>query len=88
MARIALFGFPAQFGALKSRVTQFVGNLFDTSRSQVNVSLRGLYFSSGTQEGTPFDQVLGAIDRSFGSASQAHLSGAGKSFFLHDLLTE
>lgn len=88
VARIALFGFPAQFGALKSRVTQFVGNLFDTSRSQVNVSLRGLYFSSGTQEGTPFDQVLGAIDRSFGSASQAHLSGAGKSFFLHDLLTE
>ncbi|MBZ9883761.1 type VI secretion system membrane subunit TssM [Mesorhizobium sp. CA10] len=86
VARIALFGFPAQFGALKNRITQFVGSLFDTSRSQVNVSLRGLYFSSGTQEGTPFDQVLGAIGRSFGSASQAHLSGAGKSFFLHDLL--
>ncbi|WP_181175838.1 type VI secretion system membrane subunit TssM [Mesorhizobium sp. B2-7-2] len=86
LARIALFGFPAQFGTLKNRITQFVGSLFDTSRSQVNVSLRGLYFSSGTQEGTPFDQVLGAIGRSFGSAAQAHLSGAGKSFFLHDLL--
>ncbi|TPO11134.1 type VI secretion system membrane subunit TssM [Mesorhizobium sp. B1-1-5] len=86
VARIALFGFPAQFGTLKNRITQFVGSLFDTSRSQVNVSLRGLYFSSGTQEGTPFDQVLGAIGRSFGSAAQAHLSGAGKSFFLHDLL--
>ncbi|WP_292634151.1 type VI secretion system membrane subunit TssM, partial [Mesorhizobium sp.] len=88
VARIALFGFPAQFGALKNRITQFIGSLFDTSRSQVNVSLRGLYFSSGTQEGTPFDQVLGAIGRSFGSASQAHLSGAGKSFFLHDLLAK
>ncbi|MGT2466126.1 type VI secretion protein IcmF/TssM N-terminal domain-containing protein [Mesorhizobium atlanticum] len=88
VARIALFGFPAQFGALKSRIMQFVGSLFDTSRSQVNISLRGLYFSSGTQEGTPFDQVLGAIGRSFGTASQAHLSGAGKSFFLHDLLTD
>ncbi|CDX18657.1 conserved membrane hypothetical protein [Mesorhizobium sp. SOD10] len=88
VARIALFGFPAQFGALKDRIMQFVGSLFDTSRSQVNVSLRGLYFSSGTQEGTPFDQVLGAIGRSFGSASQAHLSGSGKSFFLHDLLTK
>ncbi|MBZ9761243.1 type VI secretion system membrane subunit TssM [Mesorhizobium sp. CA8] len=86
VARIALFGFPAQFGALKNRIARFVGSLFDTSRSQVNVSLRGLYFSSGTQEGTPFDQVLGAIGRSFGNASQAHLSGAGKSFFLHDLL--
>lgn len=88
VTRIALFGFPAQFGALKTRITQFIDSLFDASRSQVNVSLRGLYFSSGTQEGTPFDQVLGAIGRSFGSASQAHLSGAGKSFFLHDLLTQ
>ncbi|TIO90381.1 MAG: hypothetical protein E5X90_28120, partial [Mesorhizobium sp.] len=33
-------------------------------------------------------QVLGAIGRSFGSASRAHLSGTGKSFFLHDLLTD
>ncbi|TIP54313.1 MAG: hypothetical protein E5X68_37150, partial [Mesorhizobium sp.] len=35
VARIALFGFPAQFGALKTRITQFVGSLFDISRSQV-----------------------------------------------------
>ncbi|WP_292569125.1 type VI secretion system membrane subunit TssM [Mesorhizobium sp.] len=88
VARIAIFGFPAQFGALRARVVRFVSSLFDPSRSQVNVSLRGLYFSSGTQEGTPIDQVLGAIGRSFGSASQAHLSGTGKSFFLHDLLAK
>ncbi|TPK96960.1 type VI secretion system membrane subunit TssM [Mesorhizobium sp. B2-4-12] len=87
VARIAIFGFPAQFGALRNRITHFIGSLFDASRLRVNVSLRGLYFSSGTQEGTPFDQVLGTIGRSFGSASQAHLSGTGKSFFLHDLLT-
>lgn len=88
VARIAIFGFPAQFGALRARVVRFVTSLFDPSRTQVNVSLRGLYFSSGTQEGTPIDQVLGAIGRSFGSVSQAHLSGAGKSFFLHDLLAK
>ena len=87
VARISIFGFPAQFGALKGRITSFVASLFDPARSQVNVSLRGLYFSSGTQEGTPIDQVLGAIGRSFGSNSRAHLSGTGKSFFLHDLLT-
>lgn len=87
VARISVFGFPAQFGALKGRVTNFIASLFDPTRSQVNVSLRGLYFSSGTQEGTPIDQVLGAIGRSFGSNTSAHLSGTGKSFFLHDLLT-
>ncbi|WP_292173309.1 type VI secretion system membrane subunit TssM [Mesorhizobium sp.] len=88
VARIAIFGFPAQFAALGTRVVRFVTSLFDASRAQVNVSLRGLYFSSGTQEGTPIDQVLGAIGRNFGSASQAHLSGSGKSFFLHDLLAK
>ncbi|TIT73937.1 MAG: type VI secretion system membrane subunit TssM, partial [Mesorhizobium sp.] len=66
VARIAIFGFPVQFGALRTRVVRFVTSLFDPSRSQVKVSLRGLYFSSGTQEGTPIDQVLGAIGRSFG----------------------
>lgn len=86
-ARISVFGFPAQFGALKGRIASFIAGLFDPGRSQVNASLRGLYFSSGTQEGTPIDQVLGAIGRSFGSNSRAHLSGSGKSFFLHDLLT-
>ncbi|RWQ68507.1 type VI secretion system membrane subunit TssM [Mesorhizobium sp.] len=87
VVRISIFGFPAQFGALKGRIASFIATIFDPARSQVNVSLRGFYFSSGTQEGTPIDQVLGAIGRSFGSASQAHLSGTGKSFFLHDLLT-
>ncbi|KRB28359.1 type VI secretion protein [Mesorhizobium sp. Root695] len=88
VARISVFGFPAQFGALKERITNFIASLFDPTRSQVNVSLRGLYFSSGTQEGTPIDQVLGAIGRNFGSNPRAHLSGTGKSFFLHDLLTD
>ncbi|RUZ56516.1 type VI secretion system membrane subunit TssM, partial [Mesorhizobium sp. M7A.F.Ca.US.007.01.1.1] len=41
-----------------------------------------------TQEGTPIDQVLGAIGRNFGGNSRPHLSGTGKSFFLHDLLTD
>ncbi|UVK44044.1 type VI secretion system membrane subunit TssM [Mesorhizobium sp. AR07] len=88
VTRISIFGFPAQFGALRGRIASFVTSLFDPTRSQVNVSLRGLYFSSGTQEGTPIDQVLGAIGRNFGGNSRPHLSGTGKSFFLHDLLTD
>lgn len=88
VARISIFGFAAQFGALKEQVTDFLGRIFEPARGRVNASPRGLYFSSGTQEGTPIDQVLGAIGRSFGSDAQAHLSGTGKSFFLHDLLTK
>ncbi|MCC6204102.1 MAG: type VI secretion system membrane subunit TssM, partial [Hyphomicrobiales bacterium] len=89
IARIAIFGFPAQFATLKDRVADFLNRIFEPNRYQVNANLRGFYFSSGTQEGTPIDQVLGAIGRSFGSQMQtAHMSGTGRSFFLHDLLTK
>lgn len=87
-ARIAIFGFAAQFGALKARVTDFLNGIFDPAASHVHANLRGFYFSSGTQEGTPVDQLLGTIGRSFGSDAGAHLSGAGKSFFLHDMLAK
>ncbi|MBM2714679.1 type VI secretion system membrane subunit TssM [Mesorhizobium caraganae] len=87
VARIAIFGFAAQLGALKGRILHFLDGVFEPTRKQLNAPLRGLYFSSGTQEGTPIDQLLGSIGRSFGKNAQAHLSGTGKSFFLHDLLS-
>ncbi|GLQ58044.1 type VI secretion system membrane subunit TssM [Devosia nitrariae] len=87
VSRIALYGFPAQFAMLKDRVYEFLAQIFEPNRYQVSANLRGFYFSSGTQEGTPIDQVLGAMDRSFGSSGERfqHLSGRGKSYFLHDL---
>jgi len=84
--RITMFGFPRQFDALRPLVLDFLSRVFDPSRKQAAAKLRGYYFSSGTQEGTPIDQVLGAIGRSFGGV-KPHLSGSGKSFFLHDLLS-
>ncbi len=86
LARIALFGMAARFAALKGRVADFLASVFDQPAAQTGANLRGFYFSSGTQEGTPIDQLLGSIGRSFGSDPRPHLSGSGKSFFLHDLL--
>ena len=87
ISRIAIFGFPAQFAALRPRVTEFLNRIFEPTRYQANANLRGFYLSSGTQEGTPIDQVLGAMGRSLAVDDGArHLSGRGKSFFLHDLL--
>lgn len=87
VSRIAIFGFPEQFAMLKDKVYDFLREIFEPSRYQVNANLRGFYFSSGTQEGTPFDQVLGAMDRAGGTPLGAgHMSGRGKSFFLHDLI--
>jgi type VI secretion system protein ImpL len=86
VARIAIFSFAAQFASLKQRCATFLGRVFEPTKKPASAILRGFYFSSGTQEGTPIDRVLGAIGRGFGNGSQAQLSGTGKSFFLHDLL--
>ena len=63
-ARVAIFGFPAQIAALKRPVFEFLNQIFEPTRYQANANLRGFYFTSGTQEGTPIDQVLGALARS------------------------
>ncbi len=87
ISRISIFGFPAQFASLKDPIASFMQRIFEPTRYQANANLRGIYFSSGTQEGTPIDRVLGAMDRSFGDTGvPRHYSGQGRSYFLHDLL--
>jgi type VI secretion system protein ImpL len=86
--RVALFGFPAQMAALKRSIFDFLNSIFEPTRYHANATLRGFYFTSGTQEGTPIDQVIGALARSFGAeeVSGAQYSGKGRSFFLTDLI--
>jgi type VI secretion system protein ImpL len=83
--RISVFGFPGQMAMLKTGIRDFLQRVFEPTRYKTNAILRGFYFTSGTQEGTPIDQVLGNISR--GTANAGHfMSGKGKSFFLRDLL--
>ncbi|WP_281857579.1 type VI secretion system membrane subunit TssM [Litoreibacter halocynthiae] len=87
--RIAIFGLPGQMAMMRDNISSFLGQVFEPTRYKTNALLRGFYFSSGTQEGTPIDQVLGAMGRSFGADTAmagGFMSGKGKSFFLHDLL--
>ncbi|SON55886.1 type VI secretion protein IcmF [Hartmannibacter diazotrophicus] len=87
-ARAAIFGFPSQFAALREKVAGFLAEIFEPNRYQTNAALRGFYFSSGTQEGTPIDQLLGrmATELNMTSAHQRAMSSKGRSFFLHDLM--
>ena len=56
--------------------------------ASVNATLRGFYFTSGTQQGSPIDQLIGSLARSFGTEEVAasSYSGQGKSYFLTDLI--
>ena len=89
LSRIAIYGFPDQVALLREKIDGMLRKIFETTRYKSSANLRGFYLSSGTQEGTPIDQVLGSMSRDMGSGSAiSHMSGKGKSFFLHDLLTK
>jgi len=89
-ARVQIFGFPSQVASLKQPVYDFLTRIFEPTRYHSNATLRGFYFTSGTQEGTTIDQLIGALARSFGAqgAGAARYSGQGKSFFLTNLLSD
>ncbi|MBM2578075.1 type VI secretion system membrane subunit TssM [Jannaschia sp. Os4] len=86
ISRIAIFGLPGQMAMLREGVSDFLRRVFEPTRYTSNAILRGFYFASGTQEGTPIDQVLGAIDDGAAGFGTGFMSGKGKSFFLRDLL--
>ena len=86
--RVLLFGFPAQMARLKQPIYDFLNQIFEPTRYHANATLRGFYFTSGTQEGTPIDQLIGSLVKSFGAqeVASSSYSGQGKSYFLHDLI--
>jgi type VI secretion system protein ImpL len=86
--RVALYGFPAQMAALKRPLHDFLNAIFEPTRYHANAALRGFYFTSGTQQGTPIDQLINALVKNFGAreVGSAAYSGLGKSFFLTDLI--
>lgn len=88
--REAIYTFPQQFSALKGTISQFIKQVFDQSKFQLPVQLRGLYFTSATQEGSPIDRIMGSLASNFGVDRQvvAPPTGSGKSFFINRLLSE
>ena len=88
--RNLIVGFPTQLASLKPVAGAFLDEVFRPSRLEDRAFLRGFYFTSGTQSGTPVDRVMGAMAATFGLDPQrlsAH-SGSGRSYFLSRLLRE
>ncbi len=85
--RAAIQKFPYQLASLKSAANQFLQEVFRPSQFEDTSILRGVYFTSGTQEGTPIDRVMGSLASSFGLDRQSvpSFSGQGRSYFLTNL---
>jgi type VI secretion system protein ImpL len=88
--RPAVLGFPAQMATLKDPLTHFLRDVFSGNRFQESALLRGVYFTSGTQEGRPMDRLLGnmAVNLGVKSATAVGYHSKGKSYFLKNLLQQ
>lgn len=78
--------FPSQLAAASERLATFVERTFPENPFREQPLLRGLYLTSGTQEGRPIDQVLGALRAAFGAPAEAsEPPREKKSYFLTNL---
>lgn len=86
--RAMILAFPQQVASLKQSLMRFVGEVFHGSRFERPVLLRGVYLSSGTQEGTPIDRIMGAMASAIGveQATGGAGVGQGKSYFITNLM--
>ena len=83
-----MYSLPQQLAGLQSLLREAIEAIFPESKQVRRPLLRGVYLSSGTQEGTPFDRILNTLRRSFSQTRGIDNSvgrTAGKSYFLHDM---
>lgn len=83
--RALITGFPTQIATLAQPLQAFLSEAFGGSRLDPAPLLRGVYFTSGTQEGTPIDRLTGVMARAFGLDQRRAASlrpQQGRSYFL------
>lgn len=88
--RALIQGFPLQVENIRNIISEFVHQTFVKNRFEKQPYLRGIYFTSGTQDGTPIDRMMSSVSANFGfQREQTHYQhGQGKSFFLGNLFRE
>jgi len=84
--------FPQQFAALKPKLSRFLEVLFRANPYQEMPVFRGFYFTSGTQEGRPIDQVINVVLRGFGvdagDGGMVVEPSQAKAYFIDDVFTK
>lgn len=82
--RSLIAGFPSQVASVREVARDFLQEVFQDNRFEHRHLLRGVYFTSGTQEGTPIDRLMMGMARTFGIGRQAIGTGrgSGRSYFL------
>jgi len=77
--------FPEEFGNLRQGLASFMKGAFQANPYQETPILRGLFFSSGRQEGSPYSHFLSALGL---IGEKEVLPGTSKGLFLHDFFAK
>ena len=88
--RAAIYRFPQQFHLIGPLVGEILAQAFGVQVNHRPVQLRGVYYTSATQEGNAIDRVLATMSRTFrlDKNTSALMKGTGKSFFVTRLMRE
>lgn len=57
------FLFPQEFASLRPLLAEYLNIVFTAKNGEIPWAVRGLFFTSGTQEGLPFDRIMGELTR-------------------------
>ncbi|WP_224240865.1 type VI secretion system membrane subunit TssM [Hyalangium gracile] len=87
--RERIYRFPQQFEGLRENIAAMVQTLFAENVYADTPVMRGVYFTSGTQEGSPIDRVMNAMADAFGIRRSLPTSSKStveaRSYFLRDV---
>jgi type VI secretion system protein ImpL len=88
--RALIYNFPQQFAAVGDTLRGFLNDVFGATAYEQPALLRGVYFTSGTQEGSPIDRVMASLAATFGLDRKVLPPNAlgGRSYFITRLLRE
>jgi type VI secretion system protein ImpL len=88
--RSFIYAFPQQFAGIEGPLGGFLRDVFGQSRFDQPALLRGVYFTSGTQSGRPFDRMMSSMAAALGLRREVLLqdSASGRAYFVKRLLSE
>ncbi|MFT3734781.1 MAG: type VI secretion system membrane subunit TssM [Rhodocyclaceae bacterium] len=88
--RAVISAFDQQMAIALRLLNSMIEKVFAPSGFEHTLMLRGVYLTSGTQEGSPIDRVMSSLGGAFGLERRAlpPASGSGKSFFIKRLLAD
>ena len=94
--RGAILTLPARLIDLRSRCVRLVDGVFGSAgaptragggNAPTNMRLRGFYLTSGVQQGTPFDRLIGDLSNSLGRTTRPQ-SQTARAFFVNRLFKD